>query len=80
MIKRLIYLKVDYHGQKPDNAFKEFQSEIKKWQYIKLIKELSPKPQVIIEFPDDKGQEVYENFLKMDVVSVIDTVIPKGEE
>jgi hypothetical protein len=77
-MKRLIFLKVAYH-EKPDEAFKQFRSAIKEWPYIKLVKELPPKPQVIIEFPDDKYQELYENFLKVDIVFVIDPILPVGE-
>ncbi len=77
-MKCLIYLKTEYK-ENPANAFKQFKQDIKQWSYIKIVKELPPHPQVIIEFPDDKSQEVYENFLNVDIVSVFDTVLPKGE-
>jgi len=77
-MKRLIFLKVGYR-EKPDEAFKQFRSELKKLPDIKLLKELPPQPQVIIEFPDNKYQEIYEELLKIDIVFVIDPILPGGE-
>lgn len=76
-MKRLIFLKV---GWKPTpevraKAFKEFSEELKKNPIVKLIKNKEPQPKVIIEFPDDKYQEVYEWLITVEIVDIIDSIL-----
>lgn len=61
-------------------AFKQFREDLKQFPYITLLKELEPKPEVIIEFPDDKYQEMYDGLRKLEIVELIDSILPKGEE
>jgi hypothetical protein len=77
-MKRNIFLQLNYEtGPKVrETAFKQFRQDIKQWNDIKIIKELEPRPEVIIEFPDDKYQEVYDNIRQLKIVEVIDFIIP----
>lgn len=76
-MKRLIFLKVEY-GQKADGPLAQFRTAIKQWDYIKIVKELSPKAEVIIEYPDAKHDEVYNNLRQLDIVEIIDSILPAG--
>lgn len=76
-MKRLIFLKVEYK-QKADGPLAQFRSDIKQWDYIKIVKELLPKPEVVIEYPDAKHQEVYDNLRQLDIVEIIDSILPAG--
>ena len=78
-MKRLIFLKVEYR-KRPDDVFKQFRSVIKDWKDVKFIKEIPSEGAIIIEFPDDKLQEVYENCVKLDIVAIFDSILPEGEE
>ena len=76
-MKRLIFLKV---GWKPTpeiraKAFKQFSEDIKKNPLVKIVKNKDPRPEVIIEFPDDKYQEVYECLITVDIVEIIDSIL-----
>ena len=77
-MKRNIYLQLNYEtGPKArEAAFKQFRNDIKQWNYITIIKELEPKPEVIIEFADDLYQTVYDNLRQLKIVEVIDFIIP----
>jgi hypothetical protein len=79
-MKRLIILKVDYEcGTKcRAAAFKQFRNDIKKIASIHILKEMEPKPQVIIEFSDDDYQNVYDNLRSLDIVEIIDSIIPEN--
>lgn len=92
-MKRVIFLKIDL-TQIPDSlskakfivkekelieqAVKEFKREIKSSQ-IKVLKDYLPNAQVLIEFPDDQYQVIYEVLCKIDIVETIDVFLPKGE-
>ena len=80
-MKRLIFLQLNYEIGPVirGKAFKTFRDNIKKLPSVKIVKELDPKPQVIIEFPDSEYQDVYESLCKLDIVQVIDAVLPKEE-
>ncbi len=78
-MKRLIYLKVAY-GEKSDKALEQFRSDLKTIGYIKLVNDYSPKPQVLVEFPNDKQWDAYEALRQLDIVSIIDSILPKDEE
>lgn len=80
-MKRDIFLQLNYeHGPKARAAaFKKFREEMKAFPFIKIVKELEPKPEVIIEFPDDKYQEMYDGLRKLDIVELIDSVLPPSE-
>ena len=47
---------------------------------VKLVKEIEPPPQAIIEFPDDKYQEVYDMLRVLDSIELIDAILPSGAE
>jgi hypothetical protein len=76
-MKKLIFLKLEY-GKKADGPLAEFRAAIKQWDYIKIIKELAPKPKVVIEYPDAKHDEVYDNLRQLDIVDIIDSILPAG--
>lgn len=80
-MKRNVFLQLGFEsGPKVRaTAFQKFREEIKTWSFIKIVKELEPKPEVIIEFPDDKYQEMYDGLRKLDIVEVIDSILPKDE-
>jgi hypothetical protein len=78
-MRRLIYLKVTY-GEKSDAAFKQFKEDLKGLSYIKLIKEYAPKPEALVEFPDSRLDDAYEALRKLDIVAIIDSMLPKGEQ
>lgn len=76
-MKRLIFLKVGYKPT-PEirvKAFKQFSEDIKKNILIKMIKNKEPQAKVIIEFPDDKYQEVYEWLITVEIVEIIDSIL-----
>jgi hypothetical protein len=77
-MKRLIYLQTNYQNSKTirDKIFKQFAKEIKNLPNITIIKQLKTEPQVIIEFPDDKYQEIYEALIKLDTIEIIDSILP----
>lgn len=74
-MKRLIYLNVAY-GEKSDKAVEQFRSDLQAIGYIKLIKDQAPKPQVLVEFPNDKQWDAYEALRQLDIVSTIDSILP----
>lgn len=74
-MRRLIYLKVAY-GEKSDAAHKQFRADLKLIDYIKFVKDYAPKPEVLVQFPDDKQWEAYEALRKLDIVSIIDSTLP----
>lgn len=76
-MKRLIFLKVEY-GKKADGPVAEFRAAIKQWDYIKVIKAFLPKAEVVIEYPDAKHDEVYNNLRQLDIVEIIDSIMPAG--
>ena len=76
-MKRLIILKTEYK-QKADGPLAQFRSDIKQWDYIKVLKDLSPKAEIIIEYPDAKHDEVYNNLRQLDIVEIIDSILPPG--
>jgi hypothetical protein len=93
-MKRLIFLKLDisqldeklslakYLEAKKaliEPAIKQFKSEIKQIPQIKVLKDLLPEPQVIIEFPNNDYQTVYEALIKLPIVETVDVSLPKGE-
>lgn len=80
-MKRDIFLKVEY-GSGPKGraaAFKEFRENVKEHSPIKILKELEPKPEVIIEVPDKDWDEAYDFLRKLDIVEVIDSILPPSE-
>jgi len=81
-MKRLIFLQLGYETGPVvrAKAFKQFREDLKQFPYIQLLKELEPKPEVIIEFADGKYQEMYDGLRKLDIVEIIDAVLPKDEE
>lgn len=76
-MKRLIILKLEYK-QKADEPLARFRSDIKQWDYIKVVKELLSKPEIVIEYPDAKHDEVYNNLRQLDIVEIIDSILPAG--
>lgn len=81
-MKRSIFLDLHYETGPAARAqaFKQFREDLKQFPYIKLLKELEPRSEVIIEFPDDKYQEMYDGLRKLEIVELIDSILPKGEE
>ncbi len=75
-MKRLIFLKTEY-GEKADRALKQFRADLKALDFIKIVKEYAPKAEVLVEFPDGKSQEAYDELRKLDIVEVIDSILPK---
>jgi hypothetical protein len=77
-VKRLIILQHHYHhtAEERVEAFKQFRSDLKAFTFIQIVKELEPKPEVIIEYPDNKHQEMYDGLRKLDVVCIIDVSVP----
>jgi hypothetical protein len=78
-MKRLIFLQLHYSTTPAvrSKAFQQFRDDIKKLPDIKIIKEYDPKPQVLIEFPDNQYQEVYDALRQLEVVEVIDSILPE---
>lgn len=77
-MQRLIILQLHYEEGPAVRAaaFKQFRSDIKQWPYIKIIKETEAKAWVIIDFPEDRYQTVYDGLRTLDVVEIIDSILP----
>lgn len=86
-MKRIIVLNIDLTTIPPDtnkikwrlletelanSAIKTFKSQIKN-TIIKPIKDYSPLPEVLIEFPDKDIETVYNLLRKLDSVETIDS-------
>lgn len=78
-MKRLIFLKVAYK-EKSDNAHKQFKADLQALPFIKLIKDYAPKPEALVEFPDNKADEAIDALRLLDIVAIIDSFLPKGDE
>lgn len=83
-MKRLIILKVEYPGgpKNRDEAYKQFTNAVGLWGLkppFKILKRLEPKPEVIVEFPDDQYQDVYDKLRELDIVETIDSILPPSE-
>jgi hypothetical protein len=80
-MKRDIFLKTEYRGGPKSRAaaFKQFRDGIKELSFITILKEIEPHSEVIIEFPDDKYKEVYEFLRTLDIVELIDSILPPSE-
>jgi len=76
-MKRLIFLKADGPKER-EAALKTFQKEAKELS-LKVVKEFPKVPSVLIEFEDDRLDEVYNKLRVLDVVEVIDSILPKSE-
>jgi hypothetical protein len=76
----LIFLKTTFKHTPDERAqvFKQFRAGIKQWKYMKLLKELDTKPQVLIETPDDKQWEAYDHLRTLDIVETIDSIVPRN--
>lgn len=64
------------------NSVKEFKKEMKSWiddKSLKILKDLTPEPQVIIECEEDKWEQLYVKLCAVDIVETIDSILPKGE-
>ena len=77
-MQRLIYLQLGYETgpEVRAKALKQFAKDIKQWPHIKITKEIEPSAWVIIEFPDEQYQEVYDGLRKLDIVHTIDSILP----
>jgi hypothetical protein len=60
-------------------ALKEFSNGIKEHKFISIVTELPNKPQVVIEFPEDKYHEAHDILRKLDIVELIDAILPKED-
>jgi hypothetical protein len=78
-MKKLIILKVEYGAGPKERAvaFKQFRDVLKKFPAVKIVKEMEPLPEVVIEIPDADYQTVYEAFCKADIVETVDNILPK---
>ena len=81
-MKRLIFLKTGYKAGPVERAavLKQFKEDLKMVPLVKAVRELDPPPQVVVEFPDDKYQEVYDFLRVLDSVELIDAILPSGTE
>ena len=91
-MRRLIFLKINI-GPLPDNisktklkeqekilsiqAVKDFLKIVKKNKTVSVIQDLSPEPQVLIEFDENILQEVVDYLHSVDLVKIIDPHIPQ---
>jgi hypothetical protein len=62
-------------------SIKQFKKDMKEWldnKSIKIIKEYDiDEPSVIIQFEDEKLDELYKKLISVDIVDIIDSIIPK---
>jgi hypothetical protein len=65
------------------DCIKQFKKDIKKFSYIKIDKEYPGaedsyyKPSVVIDFPDEKLSEIYNDFVRDNAsIETIDNVLP----
>lgn len=91
-MKRLIFLKTeDYNPSnkkmKADElekakvkvlatSIKYFRDGIKENKSIKILQEIKDLPQIIVEFPEDQYHPVHDTLRSLDVVEIIDAVLP----
>jgi hypothetical protein len=62
-------------------AIKEFKQAVKEWladKTIQIVKEYVSNAWVIIQFKEEARQQVYDKFRTIDVVDVMDTILPKN--
>lgn len=80
-MKRDIFLKTEYRGGPKSRAaaFKQFRDGIKELSFITILKEIEPTSEVIIEVPDKNWDEAYEFLRKLDIVELIDSILPPSE-
>lgn len=78
-------LKVDaqkMHEELSLNSIKEFKTQMKEWidnKSIKILHEWSSSdPQVLIQFDEKKLDEVIKKLVSVDIVDVIDSIMPPG--
>jgi len=61
------------------NSFKQFKADLKTYSNILIIKEIDEdlrRPQVVIDFPDEQYQEIYDIIRQFDIVDIIDPILP----
>lgn len=61
------------------SVFKAFRSGIKPIKEIKILEEIVDKPQVIIDFPEDKYHPVHDLLRSIECVEIIDANLPLTE-
>jgi hypothetical protein len=70
------------HQQLCDNSLREFKLEMQSWikdKSIKVLKEFSdPDPQVLIQFDEKRLEEVMQKLISIQLVDIIDSIIPSG--
>ena len=78
-MKRSIFLQLGYETGPTIRAkvLKQFRKDMIKFPYVKILKEIEPRAEVVISFPDERYQEFYEAICKLPVVEMIDPVLPK---
>jgi Flp pilus assembly CpaF family ATPase len=62
-------------------SIKQFKKELKTLlddKSIKLVKDYSPEPQILIEFDEKKLEPVLEALRSADIVEVIDAMLPQA--
>ena len=91
-MKRLIFLKLEdanpenkkfkaadlekLEAKALGNTLKDFRNGIKENKAIKVLQEIPGLPQVIVEFPEDQYEPVHDTLRSLDVVEIIDAVLP----
>ncbi len=62
-------------------SIKQFKKDMKEWldnKSIKITKEYDiDEPSIIIQFEDEKLDELYKKLVSVDIVDIIDSIIPK---
>lgn len=81
-MKRSIFLNLAYESGPAarSKAIQKFREDLKALPLIKILKEFEKNAEVIIEYPDEKSQEIYEALCKLDIVEIIDSILPPGEQ
>lgn len=75
MKRLLISLKSKYGNPSAEDLISQFKLELENFDNFNVIKELLPKPEVIVEYPDHLTQKSYD-LLDINIVECLSTGIP----
>lgn len=91
-MRRLIFLYIDleqipddvpqskwksYQTKMAQQAVKDFTQQVKALKSVKIVEDNLPRPEVLIQFPDEQRDVVYEALRQLPIVETIDSMVPQ---
>jgi hypothetical protein len=80
--RRLIVLHTKSYLAPPSErqaSFQTFRTAIKKLDYLQIVSENLTKPEIIVECPNNKLQDLYDELAKLEIVRTIDSYLPSAK-